>query len=117
MSSGSGQMVGSSKAIANTSNLSSSLASFQAAPSPTDGGAQRRPGGTGSFGAGSISRNSASARNNQGRKNKHKKHTRPSLVNEDAEAESVSGILQYYLLKILLAHLRLMFPGHNEVNH
>ncbi|QKX64286.1 uncharacterized protein TRUGW13939_11459 [Talaromyces rugulosus] len=88
MSSGSGQMVGSSKAITNTSNLSSSPASFQGVPSPADGGAQRRPGGTGSFGAGSISRNSASARSIQNRKNKHKKHTRPSLVNEDAVAES-----------------------------
>lgn len=90
MSSNSGQSPASSKAI-NISNLSSSPASFQAVPTPTDSGSQRRSGGSGSFGAGSASRHGASARNIQTRKGQHKRHHRPSLVNEDAYAESVSS--------------------------
>ncbi|KAL1967297.1 hypothetical protein VTN77DRAFT_3343 [Rasamsonia byssochlamydoides] len=88
MSSIAGQGLGSSK-TANTSNLSSSPASFQAAPAPVEGGSQRRPGGSGSFGAGSTSRQVSSPRNNQARKNQHKRHRRPALANEDVYTESV----------------------------
>lgn len=91
MSSVAGQGLGSSKA-ANSSNLSSSPAPFQSAPASADSGSQRRPGGSGSFGAGSTSRQVSSAKNNQPRKNQHKRHRRPALVNED---ESVSCILYY----------------------
>ncbi|KAH8704220.1 putative RING finger domain protein [Talaromyces proteolyticus] len=86
MSSANGQIVGSSKAIVSNSSVSSSSASFQGPSNSADGGAQRRPGGTGSFGAGSTSRTSPVARNSQSRKNNHKQHHRPSLVDEDAEA-------------------------------
>lgn len=52
---------------------------------------QRRSGGTGSFGAGSVSRASPSvSRNNQSLRKQHKGQRRPRLADEDAAAESVS---------------------------
>ncbi|KAJ9211609.1 hypothetical protein DTO166G4_6748 [Paecilomyces variotii] len=86
MSSNLGQNLGPSKAI-NIPSPSAS-ATFHSSHPQVDSGSQRRPGGSGSFGAGSTSRNTPSPRNNQSRKTQHKRQRRPRLVDEDAYAES-----------------------------
>ncbi|KAL8747551.1 MAG: hypothetical protein Q9190_000590 [Brigantiaea leucoxantha] len=54
---------------------------------------QRRSGGSGSFGAGSLSRGaSAAARSSQSLRKQHKGQRRPRLADEDAAAESDLGI-------------------------
>ena len=60
-----------------------------------DGHAQRRAGGSGSFGAGALARSSVSAgKSNQSLRKQHKGQRRPRLADEDAAAESVSwGLL------------------------
>ncbi|KAL4898325.1 hypothetical protein BDV59DRAFT_166654 [Aspergillus ambiguus] len=85
MSSNSGQIPSSSKAV-NIPNQSSS-ATFHSAPS-VDSGSQRRAGGSGSFGAGLVSRNSGSPRNNQSRKSQHKQQRRPRLLDDDEYNEA-----------------------------
>ncbi|KAL8733420.1 MAG: hypothetical protein Q9181_003584 [Wetmoreana brouardii] len=88
-----------------SSNLSSSLATSKNAsvqlqlPSPSqsqsssslgiESQSQRRNGGSGIFGAGSVSRTSpVAARNNQSLRKQHKGQRRPRLADEDAAAES-----------------------------
>jgi hypothetical protein len=84
MSSNSGQIPGSSKAI-NIPNQSASPAFHSA----VDSGSQRRPGGSGSFGAGLTSRNTSSPRNNQSRKSQHKRQRRTRLLDDEEYNESV----------------------------
>lgn len=67
---------------------------FQAAAAPShEGHAQRRAGGSGSFGLGASTRTATSAaRNNQSYRKQHKGKKgqwRPQLADEDAAAESV----------------------------
>lgn len=90
MSSNAGQSPVPSKAI-NISNTSAASTTFHSAPLP-DAGSQRRPGGSGSFGAGHSSRSSATARNNQGRKSQHKRQRKPRLLDDDEYSESVGLI-------------------------
>lgn len=63
-------------------------ATHHSAPS-VDTGGQRRPGGSGSFGAGLSSRNSNSPRNNQSRKNQHRRQPRSRLLDDDEYSELV----------------------------
>ncbi|PWY91286.1 RING finger domain protein [Aspergillus heteromorphus CBS 117.55] len=49
---------------------------------------QRRPGGSGSFGAGSTSRNTGAPRNNQTRKSQHKRQKPPRLLDDEEYSES-----------------------------
>lgn len=86
--SNSGQFSTSSKA-ANITNSSSS-STLHPTSSSVDGGYQRRPGGSGSFGSGLTTRNSPSARNNQSRKNQHKRQKRPRLLDDDDYLESAA---------------------------
>jgi hypothetical protein len=88
MSSIVGQLPGPAKG-GNSSNPP--VASPQSASVAVDSGSQRRPGGSGSFGAGATSRSAPSARNNQPRKNQHRRQRRPGLGQEDVPEESVSG--------------------------
>jgi len=96
MASSSASAIAVSKA-ANTSKGQSTSAQappaqLQAGPVSTgDGYAQRRTGGSGSFGAGASSRAAPAARNNQPSRKQHKGSKRyRSMVDEDAMAESVS---------------------------
>ncbi|KAN0075906.1 hypothetical protein V8E54_007176 [Elaphomyces granulatus] len=88
MSSIVGQLPGAAKAGNSSNPPVSSSASFQSASGAVDSGSQRRPGGSGSFGAGATSRNAPSARNNQPRKNQHRRQRRPGLGQEDVPEES-----------------------------
>lgn len=89
MSSNAGQNQAPSKAV-NISNTSAASTTPHLTV-PTDGGIQRRVGGSGSFGAGLSSRNLATARNNQGRKGQHKRQRKPRLLDDDEYSESVGS--------------------------
>lgn len=86
MSSNAGQNPPPSKAI-NISNTPAASPTFYSSAS-TDTNAQRRVGGSGSFGAGLSSRNSSAARNTQGRKNQPKRQKAPRLLDDDEYSES-----------------------------
>lgn len=115
MSSNSGQ-ASSSKSV-NISNQSTSAA-HHSAPSVDSGGYQRRPGGSGSFGAGSTSRNSGGARNNQSRKHQHKNQRRPRVLDDDDYSESV-GIPPHPFVSTTLNYglTNNIYIGHHEVDH
>lgn len=115
MSSNSGQ-ASSSKSV-NISNQSPSAA-HHSAPSVDSGGYQRRPGGSGSFGAGFTSRNSSGARNNQSRKNQHKNQRRPRVLDDGDYSESV-GIPPHPLVSNALNSgvTNNIYIGHHEVDH
>ena len=66
-------------------------ATFHSAAPLNDSGSQRRPGGSGSFGAGLTSRNALSARKNQSRKGQHKRQRPPRLLDDDEYFETVCG--------------------------
>ena len=89
MSSNSAPIPTSSKPV-NISNQSASQAFHSAA---VDSGSHRRPGGSGSFGAGWSSRNTSSPRNNQSRKGQHKRQRRPRLLDDEEYSESVGVLL------------------------
>jgi len=76
----------------NTPSQASSPSLSQAGPSTGgDSHAQRRSGGSGSFGAGATTRSSGvAARNKQVSRNQNKQSRRYRLTDEDAIAESVS---------------------------
>ncbi|ODM23656.1 hypothetical protein SI65_01245 [Aspergillus cristatus] len=65
----------------------STSATYHHPSSSVDAGYQRRPGGSGSFGAGLSSRNSNNPRNNQSRKNQHRRQ-RPRLLDDDEYSEA-----------------------------
>ncbi|KAI9670125.1 MAG: hypothetical protein M1817_004462 [Caeruleum heppii] len=81
-----------SKAITNPLSQSSSSTQSQShSSSSADFPAQRRSGGSGSFGAGSTARNNlASPRNGQSSKKHHKTSKRSRFADEDALAESAA---------------------------
>lgn len=87
MSSNAGQNPPPSKAI-NTSNTPAASPTFYAT-APADTNAQRRAGGSGSFGTGLSSRNSPTPRNTQSRKNQPKRQKKPRLLDDDEYSESV----------------------------
>lgn len=75
-------------------NIPSQPASATFTPSSFDSGSprsQRRPGGSGSFGAGltSQARNSATPRHNQALRSQHKRQRRPRLLDDEDYSESV----------------------------
>ncbi|CAK39735.1 uncharacterized protein An07g09700 [Aspergillus niger] len=74
-------------------NIPSQPASATLTPSSFDSGSprsQRRPGGSGSFGAGltSQARNSGSPRHNQALRSQHKRQRRPRLLDDEDYSES-----------------------------
>lgn len=71
----------------------STSATYHHPSSSVDAGYQRRPGNSGSFGAGLSSRNSNNPRNNQFRKNQHRRQ-RPRLLDDDEYSEAV-GVPAY----------------------
>ncbi|KAL4998251.1 hypothetical protein BDV10DRAFT_167590 [Aspergillus recurvatus] len=85
MSSNAGQTPTTSKAV-NIPNKSSS-SSFHSAPAVDSG--TRRFGGSGSFGAGLVSRSSSSARNNQALKSQHKRQRRPRVLDDDIDESTI----------------------------
>ncbi|KAL9110928.1 MAG: hypothetical protein Q9227_004543 [Pyrenula ochraceoflavens] len=90
MSSTSGPLSSSSKSISATTSSISSAYGQQAPQGGFDTGSQRRPGGSGSFGAGSATRYSPSPRNHQPQKKQNKAQRRAKLADEDAIAESAA---------------------------
>ncbi|KAI9788766.1 MAG: hypothetical protein M1816_006547 [Peltula sp. TS41687] len=92
MSSNSPASHSSSKAVTASSPQVSSA--FQSQPGPTshtENFSQRRPGGSGGFGAGSPARTAlASPRNTQSSRRQHKGQKKPRFADEDALAESAA---------------------------
>ncbi|CAG7968656.1 unnamed protein product [Penicillium olsonii] len=88
MSSNSGQNPPPAKPV-NIPNASTSSSPFHHA-APTDSGAQRRVGGSGSSRAGLASRTSATPRNNQARKTQHNRQRKPRLLDDDEYNESAA---------------------------
>ncbi|KAJ5738094.1 hypothetical protein N7493_001249 [Penicillium malachiteum] len=86
MSTNAGQNIPPSKAI-NISNTPAAPGTFHSTAA-TDTNAQRRTGGSGSFGAGQSSRNSPTARNTQSRKNHPRRQKQSRLLDDDEYSES-----------------------------
>lgn len=88
--------------------VSAAPATFHSTSPANDSGYQRRPGGSGSFGAGLTSRTAPSARKNQSRKSQHKRQRPPRLLDDDEYCETVR-VLVFHLL-VLLFSLFLVAP-------
>lgn len=90
MASSSTSSLGASKSINVSPQLPSPSQSQTPATPGHEGQAQRRTGGSGSFGSGANTRaTTAAARNNQSYRKQHKGKRRPQLADEDAAAEFV----------------------------
>lgn len=113
MSSNAGQSPVPSKAV-NISNSSATSTTFHST-AVTDSGSQRRPGGSGSFGAGLSSRNSATARNTQGRKSQHKRQRKPRILDDDEYSESV-GSSEITLTRACTLTPDCRTPGRHEIS-
>lgn len=116
MSSNSAAAHATSKGL-NASSQSSASAQGQSGPSfTTESYSHRRPGGSGSFGAGSASRSGlASARRNQSSRKQHRSQRRSEFADEDAIAESVSQCPRSRCRHRTIP-LYLHLPGCNEVD-
>lgn len=100
----------------NISNQSNS-ATYHFSPS-VDAGFRRRPGGSGSFGAGPSSRNSNTPRNNQSKKNQHRRQARPRLLDDDEYSEAVGVWEAYKPLGTCVDDLTgNIYTGRHEINH
>ncbi|OJJ44148.1 hypothetical protein ASPZODRAFT_135631 [Penicilliopsis zonata CBS 506.65] len=90
MSSNPGPGQSSSKAAKSLNPAPGALASSYTNASAGEGGYQRRPGGSGSFGAGFAARNAAAARSSQVRKGQHKRQRRPRLLDDEEYNETAA---------------------------